>query len=313
MSLPRRDVGLLAVFLLLLITLSAASPWFLTADNLQGLARHLAEIGLVACAMTFIIMAGGIDLSVGSLMALCGVVFGLAWSVVGPWPAALLALMTGIMGGTLNGLLISVGHLPPLVVTLATMALFRGVALGISQGQPVSALPTGFDWLGQGMVGGIPVQLCIWLAVLSCSVLTARRLSWGRWVRAIGDNERAARFAALPVVRVQTLLYILTGLSSAVAALIFTARVSTAKADAGMGFELEVITAVVLGGTPITGGRGSLWGTFLGVLLLGTLRNGLTLLGVSSVWQAMLAGVVLVATAILNQRLSGDSREITAT
>ena len=137
-------------------------------------------------------------------------------------------------------------------------------------------------------------------------------IDWRR-LRAIGDNERAARFAALPVVRVQTLLYILTGLSSAVAALIFTARVSTAKADAGMGFELEVITAVVLGGTPITGGRGSLWGTFLGVLLLGTLRNGLTLLGVSSVWQAMLAGVVLVATAILNQRLSGDSREITAT
>jgi rhamnose transport system permease protein len=190
------------------------------------------------------------------------------------------------------------------VVTLATMALFRGLALGISQGQPVSQLPPGFAGLGQGSLGGAPVQLWVWMAVVGLAGLVTTRLVWGRWVRALGDNELAARHAAVPVGRVQICLYALSGLSSAVAGLIFCARVSTARADAGVGFELEVITAVVLGGTRITGGRGSVSGTLLGVILIGTIRNGLNLLGLASVWQAMVAGAVLVGTAVVNERIA---------
>ena len=168
------------------------SEHFLSAANLLGMTRHLAEVGIIACGMTLIILTGGIDLSVGSLLALCSIVLGYAWRDwgLGPLAAVGLALAVGAAGGALNGALVTRGRFPPLVATLGTMALFRGVALRISEAQPVSGFPAAFEWLGQGHVGPVPVQTLIWAAVALATGVIVARTPFGRFARAIGDNER---------------------------------------------------------------------------------------------------------------------------
>jgi len=301
-----RAGGLVAVLVALVAGMSAASPWFLTADNLLGLARHLAEVGIIACGMTLVIATGGIDLSVGSVFGLAGIAFGYTWQAAGLGPAIAVGLVAGMGAGSVNGLLITRWRLPPLIVTLATMALFRGAAMVVSRAQPVSGLPAGFAWLGQGEWLGLPVQLWLWAAAVAAAAAVTERTSLGRYARALGDSERAAVFAGVAADRVKVALYAGTGLLCATAALVFSARVSTARADAGTGLELEVITAVVLGGTPITGGRAHPLGSLAGVLILGVVRNGFTLAGISTVWQSMLAGLILIAAAMLNQRLAAS-------
>lgn len=300
----RRQLVLLAVLLLLILVMSLMSRGFFT--NLPGMTRHVAEVGIIACGMTLVIMTGGIDLSVGSLLGLCGIVLGYAWQEWGwgPGPALALTVAVGILGGSINGFLVTRWNLPPLVVTLATMALFRGAAMVISEAKPVSNFPEEFTWMGQGYIGIVPVQLFIWILVVAVIALIAGRTRLGRYTMAVGDNERAATFAALPVKKVKFLLYAGTGFLCALAALIFTARSSTAMADAGEGLELRVITGVVLGGTLITGGRGSVLGTFLGVLILGVVPTGLHFAGVPTVWQSVVIGVILISTAIINQRMA---------
>lgn len=298
-----RQLILAVILIIQMIVLGRMSPHFLEPRNLLDLSTHLAETGIIALGMTFIIMTGGIDLSVGSLLALCGITFGYLVGPLGVPAAAVGALAMGAFGGLINGGLVAIGRLPALVVTLGTMALFRGVAMVISQGQPVSNFPEGFSWLGRGEWQGIPVQLFIWVGLTILAMVIVDRSRAGRYVVAIGDSPTAARYAALPERSITLSLYVATGLLVALAALIFTARVSTAKADAGMGMELSVITAVVLGGTAITGGRGTIMGTFLGVLILGLLRNGLSFAGVPTVYQAILAGAILIVVSIINQRM----------
>jgi len=300
----RREIGLLGGLVLLAGTMALLSPIFWEPENLLGLSRHLTEKGIIACGMTLIIMTGGIDLSVGSLLALVGIVLGYTWQSWGLLPALGIGLGVGVAGGAMNGLLITGWNLPPLVVTLATMALFRGIAMVISRAQPVSSFPEAFAQLGQGYLGPIPVQLFIWVFVVAITFLVKERTPVGRYATAIGDSERAAFFAVLPLRRVKLWLYSAMGLLTALGAIIYTSRVSTAKADAGQGWELEVITAVVLGGTQISGGRGTVLGTFLGGLILGVVRNGLTLAGVSEEWQYMVTGSLLIATAVANERMA---------
>ena len=299
----RRHLGLLGVLISLAGTMALLSEHFLSAANLLGMTRHLAEVGIIACGMTLIVMTAGIDLSVGSLLALCSIVLGYAWQDwgLGPLAAVGLALAVGAAGGALNGALVTRGGFPPLVATLGTMALFRGAALRISEARPVSGFPEMFEWIGQGYIGPVPAQTLAWAGVAGATAVVVARTPIGPFTRAIGDNERAARFAALPVAGVKLGLYTATGLATAVAALISTARFSTARADAGDGLELEVIAAVVLGGTAITGGRGSVLGTVLGVLILGVARNGLTLAGVDQEWRSMMTGTILIAAAISDQ------------
>lgn len=299
----RREWILAGVLVVLCAVMSMASEYFFDYYNLVDLSRHLAEVGIVACGMTLIIMTGGIDLSVGSLAALAGIVLGYTWQKVGLVPAMGLTLATGFAGGAFNGVLVTRWKLPPLVVTLATWALYRGVAMVISKAQPVSNFPEWFAWFGQKSVGPVPTQLLIWMAIVVVFVLVVEGTPVGRYTIAVGDNVRAARFAALPVRRLTFWIYAVTGLLSGLAALIFTSRVGTAKADAMTELALDVITAVVLGGTAITGGRGTIIGTLLGVLILGVLRNGLNLAGVPSIWRETLAGLLLISTAVLNQRL----------
>jgi rhamnose transport system permease protein len=299
-----RNLMLFVFLMLIAITMSWLSPEFRSPENLLDLSRHLAEAGIISLGMTLVIMTGGIDLSVGSLLGLVGIVLGYSWQPYGAVAAFALALFAGVAGGALNGVFVTAAKLPPLIVTLATMALFRGIAMIISQAKPVSHFPAWFPVLGQGGIGPVPTQLIVWFVLVGLALVLVGRTVLGRYAAAIGNNERAATVAALPVSRVKMAAYMLTGLMCAIAAIIFTSRVSTAKADAGEGLELEVITAVVLGGTSITGGRGTILGTFLGVLILGLLRNGLILAGISSVWQTIFAGVVLIVTALLNRQLT---------
>lgn len=296
--------GILAgVLIVQMIVLGRMSPHFLEPQNLLDFSTHHAETGIIAIGMTFIIMTGGIDLSVGSLLALSGIAFGYLMAPLGVWPAACVGLLTGALGGLLNGVLVALARLPALVVTLGTMALFRGIAMVVSESKPVSGFPDDFVQLGRGDVNGVPVQLIIWIGLTLVGMLIIDRSRVGRYVIATGDNAVAARYAALPERAITLSLYVGTGLLTALAALIYSARVSTAKADAGMGLELDVITAVVLGGTAITGGRGTVLGTFLGVLILGFLRSGLSFAGVPSIYQAMLAGSILIIVSIINQRM----------
>jgi len=300
------------------------APNFFTLANFFEIARLNAELGLLAVALTPILIAGGIDLSVGAVMGLAAVCFGAAWRDLElPIPAAAaVALAVGCAGGGLNAVLISRLRLPALIVTLGTFSLFRGVAEGIT-GAAVnySGFPSGFLALGQGYLWGvIPAQLPIFLAVLAAYYLLLHRSIVGRALYAIGFSAGGARFAGIPVERRVGLVYLLSGVVSSLAAVIYVAHLGQARSDAGNGYELDAITAVVLGGTSVFGGRGTLGGTVLGLAALSVLKNGLQLAALPTELTGILTGVLLVSTIAidsLGQReeksASGAGRETVET
>lgn len=256
---------------------------FGTLDRQFDILRHSCEIGLLAVALTPVILTAGIDLSVGSLLGLCGVVFGQLWHD-GGWPvgaAAAGTLAVGAVAGGLNAVLISTFRLPALIVTLGTYSLFRGIAEALTHGTTTySDFPAGFLFLGQERWLGLPVQAWIFFAVATGVWLLVHRTMTGRSFRVIGFAPEGARYAGLRVGRQLALAYVLAGVIAALAALIYTARIGQARADGGTGYELFAITAVVLGGTSIFGGRGSVTGTLLGVAAIAVLKNGLATLPV---------------------------------
>ena len=307
----RREVLLLFLLLAEMALMQSLSPLFLTPDNLIEVVRQSAEIGLIALAMTLVIITAGIDLSVGSIVGLSIMVMGMLWEDAGLplWVAVLLALLTGALLGGFNGTLITLVGIPPLIVTLATMAGFRGVALGMSQARSIRNFPEGFLHLGQGYALGIPVQVWILAVAALLFHLALTRTAWGRSVFGLGANEAAARLSGVPVNRVKLQVYMLSGFMSALAAVIYAAHVSVAKPDAGLGFELTAITAVVLGGTAVSGGEGGVPGTLIALLMVGFLRSGLTLARVPSEAQDMMVGLLLVLVVAVDRwsrRTAGD-------
>jgi rhamnose transport system permease protein len=294
--------GVLAVILAAaLLVLATRTDVFLTADNLLNQGRLVAEIGLVALPMTFIIITGGIDLSVGSIMGLCAVLLGYAWKNLGlPLEAAIaLSLGAGALCGFVNGWFIARVGVPPLIMTLATLALYRGLAEGISQARSVRGYPEWFYTLGQGDVLGVPTQLWLWGAAILASAVLLARTTFGRELYVIGHNETAARFSGVPVGRAKVAIYTLSGLMAGLAAWIFVSRVSTTRSDMGTGLELDAIAAVVLGGTSIFGGTGTILGTVLGVVLIQLLKNGLALTGVKGDATIVVIGVVLILSILV--------------
>ena len=274
---------------------------FLTTDNLLNQGRLVAEIGLVALPMTFIIITGGIDLSVGSIMGLCAILLGVLWKNLGlPLEAAIVGtLAAGALAGFVNGWFIARIGVPPLIMTLATLALYRGLAEGVSQARSVRGYPEWFFTLGQGDVLGVPTQLWIWAAaILVCAVVLART-TFGRTLYAMGLNETAARFSGLPVVGMKLAIYTFSGFMAGLAAWIFVSRVSTTRSDMGTGLELDVIAAVVLGGTSIFGGIGTIAGTVIGVVLIQLLKNGLALTGVKGDATIVVIGAVLILSILV--------------
>lgn len=297
---------ILALMLVLsLAVLSVLSDKFMTVANILNQGRLIAEIGLVALPMTLIIVTGGIDLAVGSILGLSAIVLGIAWKGLGlPLGAAMaVSVGAGILAGCCNGLLITRMRVPPLITTLATLALFRGIAEGLSQARSVRGYPEWFFFLGQGEIAGIPVQVIILVVMAALFWFLLAKTTLGRSLYAIGSNEVAARYAGIPVDRIKVLAYGLSGLMSGLAAVIFVSRVSTTRSDMGSGLELDVIAAVVLGGTSIFGGRGTIVGTILGFLLIGLLKNGLALTGVKGDATIVVIGLVLIL-AILASNLA---------
>ena len=297
-----REVVLLGVLIVLMVVMSLLSPLFFTVGNLLNTSRFFVEVGLMALGMTLIIITGGIDLSVGSNLALVSVAVGFSYAAGLPLPLAIvLGLVVGLAAGLFNGLFITLLDLHPLVVTLGTFALFQGLAYGLTKAEAISDFPGWFAYFGQAYFGPVPLQLFVFILAVVVVWLILSRTSFGRYVYAIGNNEEAARFSGVPVRKVKLALYAGIGLLVAMASVIYTSRVYTARGDSGLGLELDVISAVVLGGASIYGGSGTIGGTVLGVLIIATLRNGLVLAGVPSTWQVFVLVILLRVAVFLNE------------
>jgi len=305
-----RHETILAVLLMLaLAVLAMQSDKFFTVDNLLNQGRLMAEVGLVALVMTFVIVTAGIDLSVGSILGLVAILLGVFWKNVGlPLPVAMaLGVVVGGIAGLVNGIIITRFRVPPLIATLATLALYRGLAEGISQARSVRGYPEWFFVLGQGEVLGVPTQLWIFFACAIVAAVVLGMSTFGRATYATGANIVAARFSGIPVDRTVLLIYTASGLIAGLAAIIFVSRVSTTRSDMGTGLELDVITAVVLGGTSIFGGRGTIIGTLLGLILMQALKNGLALAGVKGDGTIVVIGLILIATIIISNLVRRDT------
>jgi ribose/xylose/arabinose/galactoside ABC-type transport system permease subunit/ABC-type sugar transport system substrate-binding protein len=314
---PNGEWALLLVLAFEVAVFSITGTNFLTLGNAFEITRLAAEIGLLAFALTLVIKTGGIDLSVGSMMGLAAVTMGGLWANYGfpIWIAALAALAVGGLGGALNGVLITRIRVPALIVTLGTFSLFRGLAEALTGGYSTYVgLPHGFLQLGQGYLGGwIPTQFLLVGACFCLMWLWLHRRPFGRELTAIGFNPEGARFAGIATGRAVFRVYVLCGACAALAGVIYVARLGQAKADAGLGYELLAIAAVVLGGTSIAGGRGTLHGTLLGLLCLVTLQNGLRLSGQPSEVAGLLAGAILIGAIALNQAWARRQLSFSAT
>jgi ribose/xylose/arabinose/galactoside ABC-type transport system permease subunit/ABC-type sugar transport system substrate-binding protein len=295
---PNGEWILLLAVLVEVLIFSAFAPGFFTVANLFEVLRFSIELGLLALAMTPIIITGGIDLSVGSALGLAATIFGMAWKSGVPVSAAVgIVLLVGLACGALNALLIAGLRLPALIVTLGTYSLYRGIAEGITHGAiSYTGFPHAFLMLGQGYFWKIiPIQLPLFLLVAIGYIILLHRSTIGRSLYAIGFNTEGSRYAGIPVRKRQTLIYLLSGVVASIAAIIYVAHLGLAKSDLGTGFELQAITAVVLGGTSVFGGRGTLYGTMFGLLFLSVLQNGLHLLALPSEFTGVLIGVLLLA------------------
>ncbi|GLV48892.1 hypothetical protein TJA_19950 [Thermus sp. LT1-2-5] len=294
--------GLFWALGLLILALSLLSPYFLTPSNLLNILRQVSVNAILALGMTVVILKAGIDLSVGSLLALAGAVAaGFALSGYPPALAMGMGVGLAVILGALQGLLVAYAGLPPFIVTLAGLTAFRGLTLVYTDGRPLTGLPDPFLFLGNGTLLGIPVPVLVMLLFLFLTHVLLRYTAWGRYLYAIGGNEEAARLSGVPVARIKVFAYAYSGLAAGLAALVLTGRLNSAQPTAGTGFELDAIAAAVVGGTSLAGGRGTAWGTFLGALIIGVLNNGMNLLNVSAFYQLIAKGVVIVLALLVDR------------
>ncbi len=300
--LARHEAVLVLVILFEVILFQVLGRNFLTGGNVSNVFRHSVEIGLLAVAMTPVILTGGIDLSVGSMMGLCAVLFGMMVNGLGmdPWLAGIAAIACGGLGGGVNALLITRLNLPPLIVTLGTFSLFRGLAEALTKGaESYSGFPSSFLALGNSNIAGLPAQIWVFLVVAIGIWFLVHRTTFGRSFRAIGFASEGARYAGIPVNRNTSVAYILAGAVAGLAAVILVARLGEARANAGIGYELLAITAVVLGGVSIFGGSGTVVGTLLGWVALAFLNNGLTRISDYKIMDQTVASVARELSGLL--------------
>ncbi len=296
-----RQLGTVTGLLLLCGALTALTPYFLTISNLLNVVQQTAINAIIAAGMTFVIITAGIDLSVGSIVAFAGVVLGSA--LAGGHSAffsVMAGLVVGLLCGAANGVLIAFGELPPFIVTLGTMSVARGAALVYTHGRPISGFSAGFRFLATGHVWRIPMPVLIMLAVYGVGHFLLSRTKLGRYTYAIGGNEQATRLSGVNVRLYKTLVYGISGLLSGLAAVILTARLDSAQPIAGIMYELDAIAATVIGGTSLMGGEGKMFGTLVGALIMGVLRDGLNLLNVSSYIQQIVIGSVIIIAVFLD-------------
>lgn len=311
MKSKRLGIWLALIIEILLLTILTSSfggekifeSTFLNWVNISQVIRALSFIAIMAVGQALVIITAGIDLSVGSVLGLTGVItavlmnhgFGIALAV-------LIGLCAAILCGVLNGLLITRAQLPPFIATLGMMSIARGLAFGLTGGETIRNLPPEFLAVGQGTLGAIPIPILVMIVVALVAGYFLKATTWGRYIYAIGGNEEAALYSGLNVRKIKLSVYLLSGLAAGIAGILFTARFGVGQSTAGLGYELDVIAAAVIGGVSLSGGRGTILGTIIGSLLMGILRNGLVLLNVSEYWQEVAIGLVILLAVILDRR-----------
>jgi ribose/xylose/arabinose/galactoside ABC-type transport system permease subunit len=308
-----------ATLTLIICILSALEPdKFLNKENFENVLRRASVNGIIGVGMTAVIISAGIDLSVGSMMALCGMIGAFTMIRVGgsdPTPAVLVlgtfaGIGMGTLCGLLNGLLITKLKLPPFIVTLGCMGIFRGICYVMNDGQPYN-VPS-YRYLGSGDVLGIPISIIMFGVIVCIAIFTLRYTRFGRYVYAVGSNREAAFHAGVNVDRILICIYMVTGLMVGIAAMIATSRTISAQPTAGQMLELDIIAAVVIGGASLSGGRGSITGTIIGTLLIYFLRNGCTILGISTNVQFIVIGAIIIIAVALDQ-LARSQADVTKT
>ncbi|MFE4809994.1 ABC transporter permease [Peribacillus simplex] len=299
--------GPLLALVLLFIVITVLNPSFMEPNNILNLLRQTSINALIAFGMTFIILTGGIDLSVGSILALSSALMaGMMVSGLDPILAILVGVLLGAIMGVINGILVSKGKMAPFIVTLATMTIFRGLTLVYTDGKPITGIGDSvmFQMLGRGYFLGVPIPAVVMVIAFLILWFLLHKTSFGRKTYAIGGNERASRISGIKVDRVKVAIYGLAGTMAAIAGAILTSRLNSAQPTAGQSYEMDAIAAVVLGGTSLSGGKGRLFGTLVGVLIIGTLNNGMNLLGVSSFYQQVVKGAVILIAVLLDRKKS---------
>ncbi len=288
-------------FIVLCIFMTVISDRFLTMSNLTNVARQVSINAIIASGLTFVILTGGIDLSVGAVMALSGTF--LSGALIAGWsPVAAIGigLGVGVLAGLINGFLVSYARMPAFIVTLAMMEIPRGIALLYTNGYPMSGLPKSFAILGRGDVFGIQTPILIMLIVYFLVYILLNHVPFGRYVYAIGGNEEAVRLSGIKVEKIKMLVYVISGITASISGVVLSSRLMSGQPNAGIGFELDAIAAVILGGTDIAGGKGHIIGTLIGALILGVLNNGLNLMGVSPYTQKVLKGVIIILAVYIS-------------
>lgn len=276
---------------------------FLSWSNLSQVIRALSFIAIMAVGQSSVIISAGVDLSIGSLLGLSGVVTAVLLNNGMSIPLAVaIGLLTGLACGFVNGLIITKAKLPPFIATLGMMSIARGLAFALTGGETIRSLPAEFLLLGQGTLLAIPIPIILMVVFAAAVGYALRATRWGRYVYAIGGNEEAAVYCGVHVEKIKLIVYSLSGLSAGIAGILFTSRFGVGQSTAGLGYELDVIAAVVIGGISLSGGRGTLLGAIVGSLLMGILRNGLVLLNVSAYWQQVAIGLVIIAAVILDRK-----------
>ena len=300
-SLRWQKLGAVAGLVLLIVVFSAATPSFLQVNNLLNIALQTSVIAIIAIGQSYVIITEGIDLSVGSVAALAGVITADLLVADVPIPVAIIAgLLGGALCGLINGVLVTYGNIPPFIATLGMLGIARGAVLVVTNGKPVSGLPREFSWIGNGNVLGVPFPVILMVVIAAIFGYVLVKSRFGRSVFAIGSNEKTAYLSGLNVPRAKIGVYVLSGFLAGVAGVVLTSRLISAAPTAGEGYELDSIAATVIGGASLSGGVGGITGTLIGAFVMGVLRNGLNLLGVSYYWQQIAIGVVIVGAVFLD-------------
>ncbi|MGG3451716.1 ABC transporter permease [Domibacillus aminovorans] len=298
------EYGILLALLGMAVALTILSPNFLTSANMLNLFKQVSINAVLAIGMTFVILTKGIDLSVGSILAFSGIIT--ASLVVGNDTNLLLGIVAGLGAGlflgAVNGIIIAKWKVTPFIATLGMMAIARGLTYIYSEGQPISGLSDAFLVIGTGGFLGIPISVWVVLVVFIICTLLLYHTKFGRYVYAVGGNENAARTSGLNVDRTLMSVYCISGLLAGLAGVLLTSRISSGLPQSGISYELDAIAAVVIGGTSLMGGRGRLWGTLVGALIIGVLNNGLDLLAVSSYWQQVIKGTIIIIAVLVDRK-----------
>ncbi|MFC5540783.1 ribose ABC transporter permease [Ureibacillus suwonensis] len=298
-------LGPLIGLILLIIVVSIMNPSFLTISNIFNVLRQVSISAIIAFGMTFVILTGGIDLSVGSTLALTGAVAAsLLAGGTDPIVSMGVALILGLVLGAFNGVIITKGKVAPFIATLATMTIYRGLTLVYTNGKPISGLGdhASFQLFGKGYFLGVPIPVITTIVSFAILAFILHKTTFGRRVYAVGGNEEAAKLSGINADRVKIAVYAISGFLAALSALILTSRLNSAQPTAGESYELDAIAAVVLGGTSLNGGKGWIFGTLIGALIIGVLNNGMNLIGVSSFWQQVVKGIVILLAVLLDRK-----------